>query len=97
MNAFADLTRVLAPRATRPPMPPRHVLPVVKTPWELSPMEYEVMRLTVELLSCKEIGEAMERSPKTIEVHRENAKRKMAARNLMHAVLLMDRHFRGAA
>jgi DNA-binding CsgD family transcriptional regulator len=106
VNMFADLSRLITsrpgdamepPRATRAPMPPRHMLPAVETPWDLSPMEYEVMRLTLELLSCREIGEALGRSPKTIEVHRENAKRKMAAKNLMHAVLLMDRHSRGVA
>lgn len=107
MNPFADLTRPIvsrpgdaleeparAPRAARGPMPERLDLPVIANPWGLSPVECEVMRQSVDLLNTKEIGAALGRSPKTIEIHRERMKEKMGAKNLIHAVLIWDRHFR---
>jgi DNA-binding CsgD family transcriptional regulator len=106
MNVFTDLDRPLVhrPGDAPPPLPkpaprPRpapNVLPVVENPWSLTPMECEVMRRVILLQTGKEIGAAMNRSPKTIEIHHERLKAKMKAKNLMHAALLWDRHFRGA-
>jgi DNA-binding CsgD family transcriptional regulator len=109
MNVFADLARPLVhrpgdadPIPERKPRPARirpepNVFPVVANPWRLTPIECEVMRRATLLQTYQEVGDALNRSPKTIEAHSQRARAKMAAKNLLHAVLIWDRHFRGAA
>lgn len=102
MNFFSDLARPIVNRpgdaveapAPKREFPPPLELPCVTNPWGLTPMRCEVLRRVVLGESAKEIGAALGRSHKTVEVHFERTKERMKARNLLHAALMWDRHFR---
>jgi DNA-binding CsgD family transcriptional regulator len=100
MNPFADLARpivsrpgdAIAPARARPERPAYerpepNTFPVVPNPWGLSPTEAEVIRLIVEGLTSQEIGERINRSPKTVEVHRLHIMEKMDERSTLTAAV----------
>lgn len=102
MNPFAAMARPIIDRPGDPePEPPRaprvmpspNHLPVVDNPWGLTPTQCEVMRRVVDGEKAKEIGDALCRSHKTVEVHFERAKEKMGARSILHAAVMWARHF----
>lgn len=105
MNVFSDLARPIVDRpgeAIDQPAPKRELpapldLPYIPNQWGLTPMRCEVLRRVALGESAKEIGAALGRSHKTVEVHFERIKQKMGARSLLHAALMWDRHFRKAA
>jgi DNA-binding CsgD family transcriptional regulator len=103
MNPFTDIGRPIVDRpgdaveplpAPKRLLPPPLFLPQVETPWGLTPMECEVLRRVVLGEQSKEIGAALGRSHKTVDVHCERLKKKMGVRSLLQAALLWDRHFR---
>lgn len=106
MNVFTELARPVVDRpgdAVEPEAPPKRELPPplelpwVSNPWGLTPMQCEVMRRVILGEQSKEIGAALGRSHKTIEVHYERIKKKMGAPSLLVAALMWDRHSRAEA
>jgi DNA-binding NarL/FixJ family response regulator len=102
MNVFTELARPIVSRpgdateAQRPKrvLPAPIILPHVANPWGLSAMQCEVLRRVVLGETAKEIGVALGRSHKTVEVHFERLKEKMGASSMLVAALMWDRHFR---
>ncbi|MEO1043451.1 MAG: response regulator [Pseudomonadota bacterium] len=56
---------------------------------ELTPREREVADLLIEGLSNKEVGRALDCSPRTIEIHRARVLKKLGVRNVAGLVRLM--------
>ena len=102
MNPFAALACPIVNRPgdatdeapTKRELPPPLVLRGVYTPWSLTPMQCEVLRRVVLGETAKEIGAALGRSHKTVEVHFQRIKKAMGARSILVAALMWDRHFR---
>ena len=55
---------------------------------KLTARETEVIALSAQGLSEKEIGSHLGVSPNTVRIHIENAKRRLRARNKVHAVAI---------
>lgn len=62
----------------------------------LTAREAEVLRYVADGLSTKDIAEALHLSPRTVDIHRQNAAHKLDARNSTHAAILFDRATRPA-
>ena len=60
----------------------------------LTKRETDVMRLVCEGLTGQGIGEKLNISSRTVEVHRNKAIMKLDARNQTHAAVLFDRQLR---
>jgi DNA-binding NarL/FixJ family response regulator len=70
-------------------------LPVVDTPWRLTPMQVQVMKFICEGMCSKQIGPLLGTSPKTVEVHRSRILEKMGIHgNTLRAAVLFDRFMR---
>lgn len=104
MNPFTDIGRQTVDRpgdaveredAPKRKLPPPLALPGAVNPWDLTAMQCEVLRRVVLGETSKEIGAALGRSHKTVEVHFERIKEKTGARSMLVAALMWDRHFRG--
>ena len=61
---------------------------------ELTKREADVMRLVCEGLTGQGIGEKLNISSRTVEVHRNKSIMKLGARNQTHAAVLFDRQLR---
>lgn len=57
----------------------------------LTVREAQVLRHLADGLTTREIAEALHLSPRTVDVHRQNATHKLDARNATHAAILFDR------
>ena len=57
----------------------------------LTKREREVCALMADGLNNREIGEAIGLSPRTVEIHRGTAIKKLGAKNGTHAAVLFDR------
>lgn len=69
-------------------------LPVIATPWGLTPLELECLRLRADGKDRPLIAQILGMSPYTVDTHSFRAKSKMNAETLYHAVVLLDRFLR---
>lgn len=58
---------------------------------KLTPRQRDVMALTAEGLTFREIGEVLGMSPQTARTHQQNALLRLRAHNLAHGVALLLR------
>ena len=58
---------------------------------DLTPRQHQVMFFTARGLNGPEIGKRLGISPRTVEIHRGQAVRRLGARNSAHAAVLFDR------
>ena len=103
MSMFAQLVREAPPPKVAKPRP-RRDKPVRTfggkytprmTPWGLTPVQCEIARLMAEeWLTCAEVADRLDLSPKTVSTHCARMRERMDARSLLHAIVLWDRHFR---
>ena len=63
-----------------------------RAPWStLSDRELQIFLLLAEGLTDVQIGQRLNISPKTANYHIENVKRRLAAKNRLHAVAILFR------
>ena len=69
--------------------PEGHIVPPISGLDDLTPREREVANLLKDGLSNKEVGRALDCSPRTIEIHRARVLKKLGVRNVAGLVRLM--------
>lgn len=84
------------PRQMPDPALPRLLDTIYTTPnhgqtLNLAPSELRVMKLTAEGLTAGQIAEKSHLAPETVKQQQKNARRKLGARNTVHAVVIAMR------
>lgn len=102
MNPFAAIAQPVAPfRAFEPQPDPalverarrKAVVPEAPpNPRNLTNVQWAVIGLTVQGYAAKEVGAHLGISCKTVDCHIYELKRRMGARNIVHAAVMWDRH-----
>jgi two-component system, NarL family, nitrate/nitrite response regulator NarL len=57
----------------------------------LTPRQRDILALTAEGLTAREIGDALGITANTVRTHRETSLRRLPARNITHAVAILLR------